>query len=435
MRTMRGGMEFESGEMVEMSQPPERLATAKLRWRLRHRPEVPIGQIMESGQPLTKPTDPRYGGQSSPFDAKLEDVRECVEDDGGWEVSLVPQEPDAPTSISLPAPRTRQLDPWLDLIRLHGPWDDQDGGVGLVAQMEAAKLTRAETVLCVGVDEFPPYPHHTSLLRSFPDAAVMGLRLMSDLVGASAPVMVIGPDGSLRQDLRGRCVDQWVKLVTTEGVYPQADPTLAVWCAAKGKRKLAPGRNPMEQRVVVIGPWTAIRLGRWLSRDRLDMVRPLWIGWPERDALMHAAWVWPGQSAFTLHTRLAAETHGHEGVLVRGHPLTGQRLIPEEAGANPFASIEEAELITVCRPGPAVTPSACISCSWCAQACPTSLRPARMYRRAQAPGRDLTLAESLQWCVDCGLCTQVCPSSLPLAATFRTARRRLAKMIRQLEPS
>ena len=69
-----------------------------------------------------------------------------------------------------------------------------------------------------------------------------------------------------------------------------------------------------------------------------------------------------------------------------------------------------------------LTPSPCIACGWCADVCPTELRPANLYARAaRHPDGDLFMAD-LEWCIDCGLCTHVCPSGLPLAQTFRAVK-------------
>jgi electron transport complex protein RnfC len=63
----------------------------------------------------------------------------------------------------------------------------------------------------------------------------------------------------------------------------------------------------------------------------------------------------------------------------------------------------------------------CISCGWCADVCPTRLRPVHLMQLAQRSQNDQRLVEQINWCIDCGLCSHVCPVSLPLAQTLRAA--------------
>jgi electron transport complex protein RnfC len=117
-----------------------------------------------------------------------------------------------------------------------------------------------------------------------------------------------------------------------------------------------------------------------------------------------------------------------------GHPMNGRKLFSSGSEVDPYdVLVPEDELLLTClaMDAPAVGQvQACISCGWCAEVCPTRLRPAEMYRLCKRGGPADVLLPQLNWCLDCGLCSYVCPSSLPLTQTFRQMTARFERILK-----
>ena len=65
---------------------------------------------------------------------------------------------------------------------------------------------------------------------------------------------------------------------------------------------------------------------------------------------------------------------------------------------------------------------ACIRCSACADACPTSLLPQQLQWYAKDKDYDKCEEYNLFDCIECGACAYVCPSEIPLVNYYRKAK-------------
>ncbi len=65
---------------------------------------------------------------------------------------------------------------------------------------------------------------------------------------------------------------------------------------------------------------------------------------------------------------------------------------------------------------------ACIRCSSCADACPTSLLPQQLYWYSKSEDYDKCNEYNLDDCIECGACAYVCPSEIPLVQYYRQAK-------------
>ncbi|MUK37990.1 electron transport complex subunit RsxC [Aliivibrio fischeri] len=65
---------------------------------------------------------------------------------------------------------------------------------------------------------------------------------------------------------------------------------------------------------------------------------------------------------------------------------------------------------------------ACIRCSSCADACPTSLLPQQLYWYSKSEDYDKCNEYNLADCIECGACAYVCPSEIPLVQYYRQAK-------------
>ena len=158
---------------------------------------------------------------------------------------------------------------------------------GLLSQLEAAQDRSPDTLICVGLDSYPPFPVRSSLLMSFPDDAVLGTLVVADLVGAKNVVMTASQNPAVLSKLRPSCKTFKLKLDVRDNAYPCADPTLIAWTHTPKRHHLAVHANPVKDiGVMMINPWTAIRIARWVTLRQVDLARPMMTGWPDRGAAM-----------------------------------------------------------------------------------------------------------------------------------------------------
>lgn len=430
MRRIRGGMDFPAGRLTTISPPPPQLPAQPIVLRVDERPEVHAGQAIRQGQLLTQPVHMHLGCQISPVSGTVQrmepidgtDQPSATRRRRRFEIQIDPHGSSCEPFISFSPPRGRKLENWLAAMRQLGAWAGHDGGVGLLPQLAATVHHKVDTVILNGLDRFPPFPDASSLLASFPDEVAAGTRVIADLVGARQVMLVAARAARLSGRLRPTCRIHSVRLHIVNNHYPTADPTLLVWACTSGRRRLQPRTNPVSRGVVILDPWTAIRIGRWLTMEALDLARPYLLAWPERHAAMSACWALPGASLTVLHKRLAAAPPPLGERVVFGNLMSGQSAQePGETAPRPLLAPEDEMLITYLGSHVPSRPPAepCIACGWCAHVCPTALRPARLLELCASEDARLLAPYQLDWCVDCGLCSHVCPSALPLAQTFR----------------
>jgi len=452
MAKIRGGMEFRPGRPIRLPTPPDTIATGPLRLRCPQRPEVVEGQVVKRGDALIRPQRDSASCHVAPFTGTVRQVVPASGPGGssalgGYDVTIEPAGQAVSTSLEVPPPRGRKLEAWFATLRQIGPWADRDGNVGLIPQLEAARTARPDTLICVGLDPFPPYPDRSSLLMSFPDDVVLGTLILGDLLGAPNVSVLAGKSAPVLGRLRPSCKNYRVRLVSTANIFPYADPTLVAWKHAPSRRRLPGGTNPVAHGLVLITPWTAIRIGRWCTLRKIDLIRPLFLALPDAQSPLSSRYAFPGQPLSSVDSRLTEYAHSSSWRVIYGNPMTGRPasiLAPPESdppesrppGADHPHHVDRTrntallrevdpvvpddELVVAVMPRlrrPAPRP--CISCGWCADVCPTQLRPVHLMNLCRSRRDDETLLDHLPWCVDCGLCTHVCPSSLPLAQTLR----------------
>ena len=429
MKKHSGGMVFRSGKPIRLTAPPTHVAAQPIRLECHSPPNVTAGQSVLAGQMLAPPHEQQnrvtcvspITGTVSKIDP-IENCGQTTEQPNRYAICIQPTEERIPAWWPAQPPN-RKLEDWLQAVTSLG---NLVGPNGFLSQLKAAQATPPDTLICVGLDTFPPYPVRSSLLRSFPDDAVLGTLALADLLQIKNVSMLASRHTRVLSRLRPSSRNFKLKLISCDDVYPNANPTLIVSRYTPNRRRLPVASNPVtEARTMLISPWTAIRIARWHTLEHLTLARPMMIGWTMRHTAMTHAYAIPGQPIASLDPLL--ETALRQGYrVILGNPMTNEPVPPP----NNAISLSKAPvipqqgmLVTVLNatPGPIAEP--CISCGWCVEACPMGLRPNRMMElatKSRLSTRNQNFLDSqLQWCIDCGLCSHTCPSSLPLAQTFR----------------
>jgi len=430
MNKTLGGMAFRPGRPIHVPAPPEQLPAFPIRLSCPGSAALAVDQRVRQGQVLADPNDSGQPGVVCPIDGKITrldpidrspDGARTLAQDSPVEVTIEPQSEHVNTAWNTPPAQGRTLEDWLKSLRQTGVWASRDGYVGLLSQLEAAQVRLPDTLICIGLDSYPPFPVRSSLLMSFPDDTVLGTLAIADLVGAKNVLMTASQNPVVLSKLRPSCKTFQLKLDVRDNAYPCADPTLVAWAHTPKRRRLAVHANPVKEiGVMMIDPWTAIRIARWITLRQIDLARPMMIGWPDRRATMTLAYAMAGQPLSSLEPRLAQSIKSDAAVILgnpmAGKPVTAPAWDPEHS-PEPVVPQDEL-LITVLETVTAPKPLPCIACGWCLDICPTGLNPVRLMESCQSKPTDPSVQQQLRWCIDCGLCSHVCPSELPLAQTL-----------------
>lgn len=420
-----GGMQFRPGRPILLPPPPADLPAQPIRLECAGRPQVDVGQIVSKGQQLAAlPTSESSStlGCVSSVDGTVSHIDARVPRHGDWfDITIQPNGERMSATLDIAPPDHRTVESWLTTRQMMCPWAVRDGNVGLFAQIAAVPIRTPDTLICIGLDHYPPYPVRSSLLMSFPDDVVLGTQIIADVVGAKQVMMLASKNPRVLSLIKPSCRNFQLQLITSENVYPYADPTLVVRAHTHDHRRLSVGVNPVANAgVVLISPWTAIRVARWFTRRRFDLARPMMVGWTRAKTSMTPIYALAGQPLSSLNSKLAQALNGGETV-IQGNPMADrpvERLLTTEGKALDPVVPQGELLLTVLETVQRPHPEQCISCGWCVEICPTALRPNRMYELLEDRRPSEFVKTQLAWCIECGLCSHVCPSSIPLAQTF-----------------
>jgi len=305
-----------------------------------------------------------------------------------------------------------------------GPWIDRLGNAGvnaariaspdLIGQLNMALRRPVDTVICGALDSDPTMRVQGALCATYPEDLEAGLTLLAKCCGASRVCVVIEAwspaawTAPLRKVLRGGPI----KPVELANDYPQSDPSLMLYTITR--RRLRPGRLPVERATLLLDAAAAIGVGR-AARGRPAL--PVHMAVRDRSAGMsHYLTTMDGTP---LDHILAALPVSRPHILRGGDLLRDRRLARDAAMA-----VAGERIIHVCPPEAIVNPEPCIRCAWCMESCPTRVHPAMLLEAAQE--NDLARARwaGLDACIECGICVHVCASQLPILDGIRQLKRR-----------
>ncbi|MFG0250380.1 MAG: 4Fe-4S dicluster domain-containing protein [Phycisphaeraceae bacterium JB051] len=401
-----------------MPPPPRVMDSQTLRLRLPCDPNVHVGQQLEQGQTLVDPPDRRQPCIVSPMRSRVIGMLHVP--DQGYDLTLEPLSPTTSTQLKASPPGSEKLTDWVDCLRRLGQWGVHDGQVGLLVQLEAALLRKPRELICIACDSFAPYPSQSSLAMSHPGELAMGVDALRLVLGLKQASILVGPSRSVYQTMRMK-MNQATRLHRVEPKYPIGHPSVVMRQYSQSRKHLTIDGHPLEHDAVIINAWSAIRLARWLQTGELDLIQPLFIGWPQAQSRMHACWVMPGQQIMPLHKRLKAEMDSPRAKLIYGDPLSGKVDTSTDSqgrALGPVVRHDQLLMSLVENPAP-IPAQACIACGWCTEVCPTALQPAGLFEMIVEEPENHIINDELLWCIDCGLCSHVCPSAIPLAQSFR----------------
>jgi Na+-translocating ferredoxin:NAD+ oxidoreductase subunit C len=288
----------------------------------------------------------------------------------------------------------------------------------LVEQLYELRARPLRTVVLVALPTQPEYVLGPALSHLALADVLAGLEVLSHVLGPRRILVVLDRhDGETFRLWKGAARSRrnrpqlCIKLLRNR--YPQAHPTILAR-TLYGQR-LPAGTMPTRIGRLMLDPVACWGLGRYLRLGRPFTDRPVQLitqhGHAPRLVMGRL-----GETVAAFCKRYEQEV-SQQQVILNGM-LTGQEV---DAGVARIAA--DTEAVAVREPAEVERPTACLSCGWCVDVCPTALTPVHLMQLAQKvpPGatpkpallRSTMVRESLH-CIACGLCTYVCPTRLPL---------------------
>ena len=288
---------------------------------------------------------------------------------------------------------------------------------------------KIDTLILNGAECEPYISCDDSLLRNFPDAVLIGAKILMHILQAERCLLGIENDmpaalatlenAISRHDFSGIEIvpvpviypaggeKQLIKLMTGREVPSNGMPAdVGVVCQNVGTvaaiHKAVVHGEPLISRIVTV-------TGLGVRQPQNLLVR---IGTPIAELIEQCGGYTPAVQR-----------------LILGGPMMGFALpsdeLPIVKSANCVLAAGAQEIIGKQQAMP------CIRCGECASACPAHLLPQQLYWYSRADNLDRLLSYDLPDCIECGCCDYVCPSHIPLVQYFRSAKSKLA--VRQRE--
>jgi electron transport complex protein RnfC len=305
------------------------------------------------------------------------------------------------------------LGQWIDRLRFAGVWADRRHSPDLLGQLHQTLRRPVDTILCNLVDHDGSLRLQSTLAQRFGPVLLEGVALLARITSARNIWIAVeaGTPHRWWLPLRREMRDAGVDVVPVLADYPQADPTLLIYTLLR--RRLRPGRSPVEQGVLLLDGAAAIAVGRAAGREQPMLQTPLAI----RDHIngkSHFVVAPIGVSLRHVISELALPMINT--TLLRGDVLRDEPITPDAIVSGGEISFH----LIASRP-PAV-PEPCIRCGWCAEVCPTRVQPAGVLEASQRRNIDLADHYGLDACIECGICSFACPSHLPLLQGIRAIK-------------
>lgn len=292
------------------------------------------------------------------------------------------------------------------------------GGAGFPSHIKLRPSSPVDTLLLNGAECEPYLTCDDTIMRTRTKEIVRGARYLAAALGAER--ILIGIEKNKPEAIER--FSEHFDVVPLKKRYPMGSEKHIVFTCTG--RKIPVGKLPAHVGVDVQNVATALAVC-----EAVELGKPL----IERVVTVSGTGIAAPQNLLCpvgapLSALIFACGGKRDAVkLVAGGPMTGTALVGEDAVVTKTSS---GFLFLSAQETNAQSPTPCINCGRCADACPMKLLPmqiefyteAREYEAAQRYG-------GVTACIECGACGYVCPARRPLIQAIRTAKAALRRKV------
>ena len=292
----------------------------------------------------------------------------------------------------------------------------------LSAQFAIAEASPIQKLICSCLPGDGRTSISDTLAHVFPAEVLAGCLYISHSFGLPITIAVDSarPPTTLLQLARGTTA----RIASTPSTYPAADPILLT--LSHSSARLRPGSSPAAAGLIFLDAAAAFDIG-----SRVLNLTPSLV--PTVAYLADS----PPQIVFvpraTPILAFIAALPAADAPLASSDPCAEQIFLddlPRNLHPTHTHTIDTASRTLHIRP-PSLRrpPQPCVQCGWCAEVCPTRMRPALLLDAVQslpaspAHSDKVAATAGLHACIECGLCNYICPSALDLLAAVRQLRK------------
>lgn len=383
---------------------------------------VKKGDKVLRGQLLGEPGGFVSAPVHSPTSGIVKDVTTCLGVNGAQLPALVIESDGEDTECEPMAPiaNWEEADPAVLKQRIGDAGIVGMGGASFptVVKLSPPPDKEIDTLILNGVECEPCLTADHRLMLEDPKMVVNGALIVARILGAKRIVIAIEANKIdaielMREAVQGTSVDVMQLRVR----YPQGAEKQLIF-AVTG-REVPSGKLPMDVRCVVMNVGSAAACG-----EAVCLGKPLY----ERiTTVTGTPLVNPRNYRFRVGTMYstALELCGglKEGVevakVISGGPMMGFSVysldIPVMKNTSGILLLSDDELRQF-------SPSACIRCGRCNDACPMELQPGILSAQIEYQKFDLAEKWHVMDCIECGCCAYICPAGRPLVQHMRRAK-------------
>jgi electron transport complex protein RnfC len=250
---------------------------------------------------------------------------------------------------------------------------------------------------------------------------ILGARMIGKVLGVEKIIFAVETN---KQDAAGAIGDALngnTDCMLTQTKYPQGAEKMLI--KAVLGREVPSGGLPMDVGVVVSNVGTAVAICEAV-RDGKPLFERV-VSVTGKGVKSPANFMAKIGTPISALIEQAGGTDGQPGKVIMGGPMMG---IAQSSLDVPVIKGMSGIVVLLREPYMVQTHGPCIKCSFCVQACPTSLLPSTLSIIAEAEKWNLAEKYGVNDCIECGSCAYVCPSKRPIVQLIKTAKQKLREI-------